>query len=171
MKKIKNYLSYALFAGIGIYLLSMLFIKTGSVSNGDKAPNFTAELIDGSSFQLSDLRGNYVLLDFWGSWCGPCRRENPHIAELYKKYDGKLEVVTVALEKNLKYWKKAAEMDGFTWKYQIVEQSKFVMLSALARKYGVTNLPTKFLITPEGELLSGLSFEEMDALLTKKIKK
>ena len=170
MRNIKNYLSYALFIGIGLYLISMFVIKGGSASNGDKAPDFEAELIDGSGFRLSDLRGDYVLLDFWGSWCGPCRRENPHIAALYKKYDGKLKVVTIALEKNLKHWKKAADYDGFTWKYQIVEQSRLVMLSALARKYGVTNLPTKFLITPEGELMSDLSFEKMDAVLAEKIK-
>ncbi len=148
-----------------------------SANSGEQAPNITTVLTDDSHFSLEDLKGNYVLLDFWGSWCGPCRRENPYVVALHNKFkdqefkdaDG-FKVVTVALEKNGKTWRKAAENDGFNWKYQIVEQVKFVALSPIARKYGVTDLPTKFLINPKGELVGKVSLQEVDKLLDSKVK-
>jgi len=134
--------------------------------NGEMAPNIEAKLIDGTPFKLSDLRGSFVVLDFWGSWCGPCRAANPKLVSLYTKHKNNLEVVTVALEKNDRRWKAAAEKDGFVWKYQIVEISSIVLASEMARSYGVKEIPAKFLIKPDGTLLSGLDFNQMDALLT-----
>ena len=136
------------------------------VSNGEMAPDFEAELIDGSDFKLSDLRGQYVLLRFWGSWCGPCRMENRELIPFYNKHREHIQLVTVALEKDDSRWRKAAKKDGFTWKYQIVEQSPVVLASAIARSYGVSNIPAKFLIRPDGTLISGLQLDQMDALLS-----
>lgn len=155
-----------------------VFSKSGgNVPKGEPAPDFEAELIDGSTFTLSQLRGSYVILDFWGSWCRPCRVENPHLASLYNKYQGKsfsdaagLEVVTVAMEKENGAWERAAEKDGFTWKYQIVEKTMFVTLSDLARKYSVTEIPAKFLIDPQGNLRSESSLTLMDTYLAGKVK-
>ncbi len=147
---------------IGLYMGYRMFF---AASVGKQAPDFETTLVDGSSFKLSELRGGYVLLDFWGSWCPPCRRENPKLAALHHRYKEQLTIVTVALEKTKNSWKRAAEKDGFVWKHQIVSQNSFVMLSEIARSYGVTAIPTKFLIDPQGNIVGKLSFEEIATLL------
>ncbi len=151
-------------------------MKNGA-SKGEIAPEISGQLIDGSEFNLSDLRGNYVLIDFWGSWCAPCRRENPKLVALYRKYNNQsftdadgFEVVTIALEKNNRTWQNAAEKDGFNWEFQIVDEVKFVALSAYARFYGVTDLPSKFLINPNGELVGKVNFQTVEELLSSKLK-
>lgn len=172
----KYILSLLLVIVVALFFGRKFFDRTEMI-NGSQAPEFTAELIDGSSFELEDLAGKYVLIDFWGSWCPPCRKENPKLVALYNKYkdsdfksgDG-FDVITVALEKNDRTWRKVAEAEGFTWKNQIVEISRYVLLSSLAQSFGVTDLPAKFLISPKGEIIgSNLSFIEMDRMLSERI--
>ena len=167
--------TYVLIFIILAYLAYRIIMAKNGANSGELAPDITSNLVDGSEFALSDLKGNYILIDFWGSWCAPCRRENPMLVALHNKYKGTqfkdaegFEVVTVALEKNDKTWRNAAEKDGFNWKYQIVEQAKFVALSSVARNYGVTDLPTKFLINPKGELIGKTSLQKVDDLLSSK---
>ncbi len=161
----------------------MLIISTAFLTNcsapkhGSMAPDFETELIDGTEFKLSELKGNYVILEFWGSWCGPCRQESPKLVSLYNKYKEvkfsdaeNVFVVSIALEKSNDNWKVFAEKMGFNWKYQIVEQSKFVRFSKLAKKYNVTDIPATFLIGPKGELLPMRELHEMELFLAAKIK-
>ena len=155
----------------------VFYSRMGGVSADELAPDFQTELIDGSSFSLSDLRGEYVLLDFWGSWCPPCRRDNPNLVKLYDEFgqtqfqDAKgFKVVTIALEKDNKRWERAASKDGFKWKHQIVDISRMVMLSSLAQKYGVTDVPSKFLIGPKGQIIgTNQSYDEIRNFLKAKI--
>jgi len=165
---------------LGLLILGFVAYKVVSifsgVGKGEEAPDFTAELIDGSAYTLSDSRGHYVLLDFWGSWCGPCLRESPQLVAISNKYKdtkfdttSELHIVTVALEKKGEAWKRAAERFGFDWTRQIVHHHKVVMASPLANDYGVLDLPSKFLIGPDGNIItSKASFEEIDAFLSKR---
>ena len=132
---------------------------------GIQAPNFEAELIDGTKFKLSNLKGKYVVLDFWGSWCGPCIKESPKLVELSHKFKDRAEIVSIALEKESNSWKKVSQKFGYNWKYQIVDINSFVLMSSIAQKYGVSEIPAKFLISPEGELLGKFSFDEIDKIL------
>ncbi|MEM7374298.1 MAG: TlpA disulfide reductase family protein [Bacteroidota bacterium] len=173
----KGKLSYVIIAVIAIVLIFQLFIRLTGGSEGETAPDFSAQLIDGTDFQLSDLQGNYVVLDFWGSWCRPCLVENPHLVALHDKYKDQsfvdaegFKVVTVALEKNDNSWQRMAERFGFSWKHQIVEDAAFVVMSPIANEYGVTNIPAKFLIGPDGTLLmTDQPFSDIDRLLQSKL--
>ncbi len=149
-------------------LVFLILLGLSSCQEGsDKklAPEIEAELIDGTPFKLSDLRGQYVVLDFWGSWCGPCLADMPKLIALHEKYGDKVVFVSIAFERNDKRWKAVADRAGFTWKHQIVEEAKILLASPISRAYGVTDIPAKFIVTPNGELISGMDFALMDAYL------
>ena len=150
---------------IVVFALALGFTSCNSGGSKNLAPEIEAELIDGTPFKLSELRGEYVVLDFWGSWCGPCLRDIPRLMELYAKYGDRVVFVSVAFEKNDKRWKSVTDKAGFTWKHQIVEEAKILLASPISRAYGVADIPAKFIVTPEGELISGMNFEQMDAYL------
>ncbi|MDF1696560.1 MAG: TlpA disulfide reductase family protein [Saprospiraceae bacterium] len=143
-------------------------------SDGEVVPGFQAELIDGSSFALSDLKESYVLLDFWGSWCGPCRQESPDLVSLHKAFNGKsfsdakgFEIVSVAIETNEKRWKKAIQSDNLNWPHHIVQLDRFK--GQIATQYGVREIPTKYLLDTKGEVVMvNPSFEELRAFLASK---
>jgi thiol-disulfide isomerase/thioredoxin len=100
---------------------------------------------------LSDLRGNYVLIDFWASWCKPCRMENPNVVRMYKKYSkDNFEIYGVSLDRNRAKWLQAIEADNLTWPH--VSDLKF-WNSAAAQLYNVQSIPFTVLIDPEGKVI------------------
>ena len=145
--------------------LVALLSSCGSQNQENFAPEIEADLIDGTPFKLSELRGEYVVLDFWGSWCGPCLADIPNLMKLYAKYGDKVVFVSVAFEKNDKRWKAVADKAGFTWKHQIVEKAAILLASPISRAYSVADIPAKFIVTPESKLISGMDFQQMDAYL------
>ena len=171
MNKILNILIVLLLVGYAGYY----FYKMPKYENGEKAPQFSATLIDGSDFRLSDLEVKYVLVDFWGSWCGPCRRENPGIKNLYNRYNQAsfekakgFEVLSIGVETNEKRWKRAIEKDGLDWKYHIAQMDRFK--SPIVAQYGVKEIPTKYLLNEKGEIIGvNLSVEEMDRMLSRRL--
>lgn len=140
------------------YLGKYLYLKPG-VSVGQEAPHFEAQLIDGKPFHLTQLRGDYVLINFWASWCGPCRRENPELSALYRDFqyhesqEGEgFEILAIALEERPERAQKAIAMDGLSWPYNIATSDAFK--SDLARLYGIKSIPAMILIDPKGEILA-----------------
>ena len=123
---------------------------------GAQAADFTKKTLDGQEVSLSQWRGKYVLLDFWGSWCGPCRASHPHLKELYQKYKDDVVFVSVAeeqtkdIEKARANWRKAVETDGLTWTQILNNEDKD--RCNLVNLYHVTSFPTKILIDPEGKI-------------------
>lgn len=154
-----------------IFCMVGLLVGCGSNSTSNQAPEIETTLINGEPFRLSDLRGQYVVLDFWGSWCGPCLQEIPKLIKLHEKHGHAVAFVTIAFEKDDKRWRSVTSKAGFNWEYQIVEQARVLLASSIARSYGVTDIPAKFVVTPTGELLSGMDFNQMDAYLTASVPK
>ncbi|TXC78484.1 TlpA family protein disulfide reductase [Luteibaculum oceani] len=122
------------------------------LAEGNVAPEISLPNPDGKVINLSDLRGKYVLIDFWASWCKPCRRENPNVVNAYKKYKSKgFEILSVSLDKNKSAWVNAIKSDNMTWKH--VSDLKF-WNSEAAQKYGVNSIPFTLLIDPEGKIVA-----------------
>ncbi len=148
---------------IGGYYLGRMIYFTPNYSSGEVAPNFTGTRPDGTTFELKDLQGQYVLLEFWGSWCGDCRVSHPDLVKLYDEFNGKsykdadgFEIVSVALETRESSWKRAIEKDGLRWSHhtaQFAERSSKMFDQPLALDYGIRWAPTSFLINPKGEII------------------
>ena len=131
------------------------------------------------TFQLEDVQGKYVLLDFWGSWCGPCRAESPAMVELYQKYQGKkfadadgFEIVSVAIERSEANWKRAIQSDNLFWPYHVLDMTTSMKFfnGQVSEQYGVKQIPTKFLLNPDGMIIGvNQSVNKIDRLLAKKV--
>jgi thiol-disulfide isomerase/thioredoxin len=139
------------------YTVRYFYLKP-MYTTGEVIQDFTATNITGEKIQLSQFIGSYVLLDFWASWCGPCREDNPRLVQLYNETRGhqyvdgdSLVMISVALEMKPQPWKKAIERDGLSWPYHIAEFEQFS--SPIAKMYGVREIPTKYLIDPKGHII------------------
>ena len=121
-------------------------------SIGDMAPEITMNDENGKSFSLSELRGKYVLVDFWASWCAPCRAENPNVVAAFQKYKGKnFTVLGVSLDKDKNEWLKAIKADNLQWKQ--ISDLKY-WNSASVELYGFDGIPYNVLIDPTGKIIA-----------------
>ena len=126
--------------------------KLESTAIGQIAPNFTITTPEGESISLYDIKGKVKLIDFWASWCGPCRGENPHVVEIYKEYHPKgLEIFVVSLDNNKEAWVKAIADDGLVWKHGSDLKG---WQSAPAQLYSVTGIPHTVLLDENNKIIA-----------------
>ena len=124
-----------------------------ATSVGAIAPDLAFPDPDGNIRKLSDLRGKVVLLDFWASWCRPCRGENPHVVAMYQKYHDKgFEVFSVSLDRDKESWKRAIAADGLVWPNHVSDLKYWS--SEAARTYGVSSIPSTFLLDQNGRIIA-----------------
>lgn len=162
---------YATFAA-GLEQSAMQGQSAEMIQVGMAAPEISMKNPDGKSYSLSELKGKVVLLDFWASWCGPCRKSNPHVVEMYNKYKDKgFTVFSVSLdgidsrskdrypsedqykagvEQSKKNWLAAIEKDQLVWPYHVSDLTKWD--APAVRQYGVSGIPKTFLIDRQGKI-------------------
>ena len=138
------------------------------VAAGKEAPDFTLNDINGKPFSLSSLRGKYVVLDFWGSWCGWCIKGMPDMKKYYEKYSGKFEIVGIDCNDTEAKWKDAVKKHELPWIHVKSEKA-----DATPQKYAVEGYPTKVILNPDGTIYKVIVgedpqfYKELDSLFGK----
>lgn len=144
-------------------------VETG-VHIGQQVPDIVLESPSGETIALSSLRGKMVLIDFWAAWCPPCRRQNPHLRQVYQHYKDKefvnasgFTIYSVSFDRNREQWIEAIAQDSLDWDYQVVDL-KGMRSSGVANRWLVSSIPANTLIDGDGIVLAvgqrGLFLEE-----------
>ncbi|MBK6859901.1 MAG: TlpA family protein disulfide reductase [Saprospiraceae bacterium] len=158
------------------YLIYYFFFNTMLVL-GQQAPNFEVENLRKNKINLDSFKGQYVLIDFWGSWCAPCRQENKILTMMYahyrdqkfKKAEG-IQFLSIAFDQDPAAALKAIENDGLIWPHHVIEPNMFE--SQLAKIYKIKSIPAKYLIGPDQIImLADPSIRELDDFLAFQILK
>ncbi|MBX7183230.1 MAG: AhpC/TSA family protein [Bacteroidia bacterium] len=128
---------------------------------GTPAPEISITDPEGNPIRLSDFKGKIVLIDFWASWCGPCRRENPNVVNMYKRFHDKgFEIFSVSLDKDKNNWIGAIKTDGLIWKHG---SELAYWQSSFCKTYNITGIPMTFLIDKDGKILAkGLRGQDLE---------
>lgn len=157
-------------AGLVMYTLYTALTKEtrGSVAAGEQAPDFVLTDLNGETRQLSDYKGKGVFLNFWGTWCEPCKKEMPHMEKLAKEYGGQVEILAVNVGESSFQVTSFAEQYGLSFPI-VIDEGKEVM-----HAYGVDPLPTTFMIKPDGTVdqvvIGGLLQENQVRALFERVK-
>ncbi|MGV8879032.1 MAG: redoxin domain-containing protein [Sphingobacteriaceae bacterium] len=148
--------------GVKQFVKHMMLVKPVSV--GQQAPDFNLTDDTGKALQLSGYKGKYVMLDFWASWCAPCRQENPNVVRLYNEYKDKgFNIVGISLDEDKKAWQQAIKDDKLTWRHA-TEAQRFD--GAVVKTYQIEAIPSSFIIDPTGKIVAkNLRGNDLEAFL------
>ena len=157
--------------------LAIKWYRAPAFSQGAGVPDFTGYLVDGDSIRLSDFEGQLILLDFWGSWCGSCRKHNKSLIKIYDQYkdakfqnETKFDIISIGIETRKKNWLVAIEKDKLIWPNHVSDINR--LNDHVAVLYGVKEIPTTYLIDGNRNILGvNLTEEELNQVLSLRLKK
>jgi thiol-disulfide isomerase/thioredoxin len=160
-----------------ISLSSLTYAQNTGTQVGQIAPEISNTTPNGKQLSLSVLKGKLVLIDFWASWCRPCRYENPNIVKAYNKFKDKdfvngkgFTIYSVSLDKNKKSWIQAIKDDNLTWEYHVSDLKGWYSMPA--QKYGVRSIPSNFLIDENGKIVAkNLRGPKLESVLEQLLKR
>ncbi|WP_109830783.1 peroxiredoxin family protein [Reichenbachiella versicolor] len=142
-----------------IFFTLCLSLAAFALEKGEKAPDIILQDVNGKEVRLSSLKGQVVLLDFWASWCKPCRKENPMLVRMYNEYkdvefeNGKgFTIYSVSLDMKKEAWEKAIEKDGLVWDTHVSDLKGWK--SAAAKTYSIRSIPQSYLLDGDGNIIA-----------------
>lgn len=177
-KQMKKNILLITFLAVGFlaYTIGKKIYLSSGLTNGVPAPAFNGVNLEGARIDNSTFLGDYLLIDFWGSWCGPCRKENPILRDLVMKYSDRdfsdaegFSIVSVGIETKEDKWKAAIKKDRLEWPHHISALSRFE--DPIAEAFDIRSIPQQVLIGPKGNILMvNVGLPDIDAFLSKKVK-
>jgi len=144
---------------INCLIVGFSFGQNIGLNIGDKAPELSYKNPDGKNMSLSSIKNKIVLIDFWASWCGPCRRENPNLVQAFKKFNktkfeegNGFEIYSLSLDKTKKAWVKAINQDQLFWQYHVSDLGGWQ--SEGSKKYNIRSIPSNVIIDGKGIIIA-----------------